>query len=87
MSTKDIKEAMVKDKVLFGIRELLKSNKSKKDKSPKIKKVFLASDARDEIKNKLENAKIDFEVLKTTKFNSSKELGLDFESEVFSILK
>jgi len=87
MSVKDIKEAMGKEKVLFGIKEVLKAGKSKKGKSSKIKKVFLASDAREETKKKLEGAKIEFEVLKTTKFNSEKELGLNFESEVFSILK
>lgn len=81
MSVKDIKEAIEKEKILFGIKQVLKN--SGKGKS-KIKNVFVAKDAREETLKKLDSAKINFVVLKS-KEEIAKELGLDFESEVYSI--
>ncbi len=80
MSIKEIQEAISEGKAVFGIKQALKSSKGKS----KIKKVFVAKDARDKTINKLEKAKIEFEVLKT-KEEIAKELGLDFESEVYLI--
>ncbi len=77
MSVKEIKEAMEKGNVLFGIRQALKGGK-------KIKMVFIAKDARDETVEKLEAAKVEFDVLKS-KADIAKELNLDFECEVFSL--
>lgn len=77
MSVKEIKEAMEKKNILFGIRQALKS-----DKKPK--RIFIAKDTRDETVEKIENAKIEFDVLKS-KADLTKELNLDFECEVFSI--
>jgi ribosomal protein L7Ae-like RNA K-turn-binding protein len=76
MSVKEIKEAMEKGNVLFGIRQALKSKK--------LKGVFIAKDTRDETVEKLEAAKVEFDVLKT-KAELARELNLDFECEVFSI--
>jgi ribosomal protein L30E len=80
MSIKELKEAMAEEKILFGVKQAIKNSKGKS----KTKKVFVAKDTRDETINKLESAKVEFEVLKT-KEDITKELGLDFESEVFSI--
>ena len=72
MSVKDIREAMGKNNVFFGIKQALKNVK-------KSKGVFIAKDTRDGTVEKLEAAGVEFDVLK------SKELNLDFECEVFSI--
>ena len=77
MSVKEIKEAMENALVLFGVLQSLK-NKGK------LKNVFIAKDTRDETVERLENAKIEFDVLKS-KADMAKELNLDFECEVFSL--
>ena len=77
MSVKEIKEAMGDNLVLFGIRQALK-NKGK------LKNVFIAKDARDVTVEKLEDVKIEFDVLKSKAY-LAKELNLDFECEVFSL--
>jgi len=77
MSVKDIKEAMEKGEVYFGVRQALKNAK-------KLKNVFIAKDTRDLTVEKLEAAKIEFVVLKS-KEELSRELNLDFECEVFSL--
>ncbi len=79
MSIKEIKEAMEDGKVLFGIKQAIKHKKN-------IKTVFIAKDTRDETVEKLEDAKVEFIVLKT-KADLTKNLNLDFMSEVFSIKK
>lgn len=76
MSVKEIREAMENGSVLFGVRQALKTKK--------LKNVFIAKDTRDETVEKLENAKIEFDVLKS-KADMAKELNLDFECEVFSL--
>tara|TARA_Y100000310_G_scaffold137104_1_gene136029 strand:- start:2732 stop:2980 length:249 start_codon:yes stop_codon:yes gene_type:complete len=81
MSVNEIKQAIDEGKVLFGIRQALKSGKGKKKLN-----VFVVKDIRDETIEKLEKAKVGFEVLgKLNKEEVAKELNLDFESEVFSI--
>jgi len=80
MSIKEIKEAIDEEKIMFGVKQAVKHSKGK----DKTKKVFVAKDTRDSTINKLEEAKVEFEVLKT-KEEIAKELGLDFESEVYSI--
>ncbi|MAH47814.1 hypothetical protein CMI37_18475 [Candidatus Pacearchaeota archaeon] len=81
MSLKEIKDAMEKEKVLFGIRQALKLGKGKKKL-----KIFVVNDAREETICRLEKAKVKFEVLgRAGKGDVAKELGLDFESEVFTI--
>jgi len=82
MSVKEITEAIKEGNINFGIKQVLKAAKGKKIK--KTSKVFIAKDARDDTIAELENAGIEFEVLKT-KEELSKALGLDFESEVFFI--
>ena len=77
MSVKEISEAMEKGNVLFGIKQALKGGK-------KLKNVFIAKDTRDSTVEKLESAKIEFDVLKS-KAELAKELNLDFECEVFSL--
>ncbi|MEM4330584.1 MAG: ribosomal L7Ae/L30e/S12e/Gadd45 family protein [Candidatus Pacearchaeota archaeon] len=79
MSVKEIKEAYEKDKISFGIKEAIKLHKKKK----KIK-VFVSKDAREETIKKLEEKNINFEFTKTKK-EIAKELGINFESEVYSI--
>ncbi|MFH1452024.1 MAG: hypothetical protein ABIF88_02530 [archaeon] len=78
MGIKEIKEAMEKGKVYFGIRQALKNPK-------KLKSVFIAKDARDLVVEKLEGVGIEFVVLKS-KADIAKELNLDFECEVISII-
>ena len=75
MSIKEIGEAIAKDKIAFGIKQILKT----KIKNPK---VFVAKDARAETFEKLKQKKIKFEESKS-KSEISRELNLDFESEVF----
>jgi ribosomal protein L7Ae-like RNA K-turn-binding protein len=77
MSVKEIKEAMEENKVVFGVNQALKIGK-------KLKHVFIAKDTRDSTVEKLEEAGIEFDVLKS-KSDLARELNLDFESEVFSI--
>ncbi|MFH0808632.1 MAG: hypothetical protein V1888_03385 [archaeon] len=79
MTVKEISEAMGKGKVLFGLRQALKGGK-------KLKSVFICKDTRDGTVEKLEAAKIEFDVLKS-KDDVAKELNLDFECEVFSLKK
>jgi ribosomal protein L7Ae-like RNA K-turn-binding protein len=79
MSLKDIKDAIGKKSVVFGLRGTLKNSKGKKKS-----KVFVVSDARAETLSKLKEKGIEFESLKK-KADVSKELNLDFESEVFLI--
>ncbi len=81
MSIKEIKEAIDEGKLMFGVKQAIKHSGKGKDK---ISRVFVAKDARDATIDKLEGAKVEFEVLKT-KEEIAKELGLDFESEVYSI--
>ena len=76
MSIKEIKEAIKNESVFFGVRQALKNKK--------LKQVFIAKDTRNETVEKLESAKIEFDVLKS-KADITKELNLDFECEVFSI--
>jgi ribosomal protein L7Ae-like RNA K-turn-binding protein len=75
MSVKELKEGIEAGKVQFGVKQALKMGK-------KAKNVFIAKDTRDETVEKLETAGIEFDVLKS-KADLSKELNLDFESEVF----
>ena len=77
MSVKEIKEAMDKGNVYFGIKQALKHPK-------KLSNVFITKDARDETVETLDSSGIEFSVLKS-KADLSKELNLDFECEVFSI--
>jgi ribosomal protein L7Ae-like RNA K-turn-binding protein len=79
MSIKEIKEGIDAGKVLYGIRQAIKNKKD-------IKTVFIAKDTRDETVEKLEKAGIEFVVLKS-KEDLTKNLNLDFTSEVFSIKK
>lgn len=82
MSVKDLSEALKEDKVSFGINEVLKLAKAKKIK--KSSRVFVCKDTREETLQKLEKAEIEFEVIKNKK-DVSRELGIDFDSEVFLI--
>jgi ribosomal protein L30E len=77
MSMKELGEAIEGGNVLFGIKQALKLGK-------KSKNVFIAKDTRDDTVEKLDAAKIEFDVLKP-KVDITKELNLDFECEVFSI--
>lgn len=77
MSLREIKESMENGSVFFGIKQTLK-NKGK------LKNVFITKDARDITVEQLEDAKIEFDVLKS-KTDMAKELNLDFECEVFSL--
>ena len=77
MSVKEITEAMASGNVCFGIRQCLKAGK-------KSNGVFIAKDTREETVEKLEDAKIEFIVLKS-KADLAKELNLDFECEVFCL--
>ena len=79
MSLKEIKEAYEKERIIFGIKETLKHFKT--DKKSKAK-TFLVKNVRENTIKKLEDAKIKFEQTKT-KEEVTKELNLDFESEVF----
>ena len=79
MSIKDLKDSAEKGKVLFGFKQAVKL--AGKKKKPR---VFIASDAREETFSVLEKAGIKPEILKT-KEDISKQLGLDFESEVFTL--
>ena len=78
MSIKEIKESMESGIVVFGIKQALKNSK-------KVKNVFVPKDVRDETIEKLEKNGVEFIVLKS-KFDVAKELNLDFEAEVISIL-
>ncbi len=79
MSVKELKEAIEKNKVFFGIKQTLKNAK-------KVSNVFVSKDVRDETVEKLEKAEIEFVVLKS-KDELARELNLDFTCEVFSIKK
>ncbi len=81
MSLKELGEANKLGKLRFGLKQVLKGAKSKKKKKGKI---FVAKDAREETIQKLQNEGINFEFSKTRE-EISKELGKDFESEVFLI--
>lgn len=80
MTIKDIKDAIAKDKVVFGLREIARICKKSKGKC----KVFVVSDARPETVKKLQEAKIDAEKIKA-KQEVEKELNLGFLCEVFLI--
>ena len=80
MTVKDLKEGFEKEKVIFGLKEILKNLKGKKKKM----KIYVCSDTRAEIVKKLDENKIEFEKLKS-KEEVAKELGLNFECEVFSL--
>ena len=79
MSVKEIKEGMKKGKVCFGLSQALKCGR-------KIKDVFICKDTRGSTVERLEAAKVEFDVLKS-KEDVAKELNLDFECEVFSVKK
>jgi len=76
MNIKELREGIEAGKVLFGIKQALKV-KGKKQ-------VFIAKDTRDETVEKLEEVKVEFDVLKS-KAELTKELNLDFECEVFCL--
>lgn len=78
MGIKDIKEAIEKEKVFFGVKQAIKNKK-------KISNVFVAKDVREETIDKLEKAGIEFVVLKP-KEELKRELNMDFGCEVFSII-
>ncbi len=82
MSLRDLVEANKKENVLFGIKKVLKLAKAKKIK--KTSRVFVARDTREETIKQLEDAGVEFEVLKN-KVDISREMGIDFDSEVFLI--
>ncbi|MEM4605766.1 MAG: ribosomal L7Ae/L30e/S12e/Gadd45 family protein [Candidatus Pacearchaeota archaeon] len=77
MSIKEIKEKYLEGKAFFGIRETLKKYKKKK----KVK-IFVSKDAREETIKKLKENGINFEFTKK-KEEVAKELGLNFQSEVY----
>ena len=79
MSVKEIKEAIEKEKVCFGIKQTLKNCSGKKKC-----KVFVCRDTRDDTLAKLDAKEIEYEVLKS-KTDVAKELNLDFENEVFCL--
>ncbi len=79
MTIKEIKEALEKGKVYFGIKEAIKHKKE-------IECVYITKDSRDETVKKLEDNDIEFVVLKS-RSEMAKALNLNFESEVFSIKK
>ncbi len=82
MSLRDLVEADKKGKVSFGIKQVLKLAKAKKLK--KTSRVFVARDTREETIKQLEDAGVEFEVLKN-KDDITREMGIDFDSEVFLI--
>ena len=77
MSLKEIREAIEDGKVMYGSNQTLKKGK-------KLKRVFIAKDSRDSTVEKLDSAGIEFDVLKS-KSDLTKELNLDFFTEVISI--
>jgi ribosomal protein L7Ae-like RNA K-turn-binding protein len=82
MSLKELNEAKKANKVSYGIKQVLKL--AKKKKLGKSSRVFVCRDTREEVLKELENAGVEFEVLKN-KRDISRELELDFDSEVFLI--
>lgn len=82
MSLRDLIEADKKGNVSFGIKQVLKLAKAKKLK--KTARVFVARDTREETIKQLEDAGVEFEVLKN-KDDITREMGIDFDSEVFLI--
>lgn len=82
MSLRDLVEADKKGNVSFGIKQVLRLAKTKKLK--KTSRVFVARDAREETIKQLEDAGVEFEVLKN-KEDIAREMGSDFDSEVFLI--
>ena len=82
MSLRDLVEADKKENVVFGIKQVLKLAKAKKLK--KTSRVFVARDTREETLKQLEDAGVEFEVLKN-KVDITREMGIDFDSEVFLI--
>lgn len=79
MSVKELREGIESGNVVFGIRQALKMGK-------KAKVIFIAKDTRDWTVRRLEEAGLDFEVLKS-KDELTRELNLDFGCEVFSLKK
>ena len=79
MAIKDIKEAIEKKNVVFGLKEVLKAAKGKKKLN-----VLVVSDAREETLKKLKEKGIEFETLKK-KDDVAKDLNLNFRCEVFLI--
>jgi len=77
MSIKEIKEAIEDKKVIYGVNQTLKLGK-------KLNRVFISKDCRDSTVEKLDAAGIEFDVLKS-KADLTKELNLDFFTEVISI--
>ena len=82
MSLRELADANKKGDVSFGIKQVLRLVKTKKLK--KSASIFVAKDCRAETLKKLEDAGVEFEVLKN-KIDIAKELGIDFDSEVFLI--
>ena len=82
MSIRDLSDALKEKKVSFGIKEVLRLGKLKKLK--KDSRIFVCKDTREETLQQLEKAGVEFEVIKNKK-DVSRELGIDFDSEVFLI--
>lgn len=82
MSLKELNEAKKANKVSYGVKQVLKL--AKKKKLGKSSRVFVCRDTREEVLKELETAGVEFEVLKN-KRDVSRELELDFDSEVFLI--
>ena len=78
MSVRDLREGIEAGKVLFGVRQALKKGKGNR--------IFISKDTRDFTVEKLEAAELEFDVLKS-KEDLAKELNLDFECEVFTLVK
>lgn len=79
MGIKEIKDAVEEKKAYFGLKECLKHKKN-------LKEVYVVKDAREDVINKLNENKVKFNLLKTKK-EVIKLLNLDFNCEVFSIVK
>ncbi len=79
MSVKELLEGIEVKKVLFGVKQALKVGK-------KAKNIFIAKDTRDKTVERLDKAELEFDVLKS-KEELTKELNLDFECEVFCLVK
>jgi ribosomal protein L7Ae-like RNA K-turn-binding protein len=82
MSLKELNEAKKAKKVSYGVKQVLKL--AKKKKLGKTSRVFVCRDTREGVLKELEKAGVEFEVLKN-KRDVSRELELDFDSEVFLI--
>ena len=76
----ELKKSVEEGRIFFGLKQTLKNSKE-------LNRIFVSSDCRKDVINKLKNQKVDVELAELNKEDLANTLELDFHCEVFGLKK